>query len=63
MVFRRRRKMAAKPKAKCSGIEQNELFSKIQKRAYELYKKRGFTHGSDWTDWFEAEQQVKKDLL
>lgn len=27
----------------------------IAKLAYELYLKRGETHGQDWADWFQAE--------
>ena len=31
---------------------------KIHKKAYELYKKRGYAHGNDWADWLEAEKLV-----
>jgi hypothetical protein len=41
---------------------KNDLFSKVQKRAYEIYEKRGFSHGKAWNDWFEAERQVRKEL-
>mgnify|MGYP001766066007 CR=1 FL=1 len=31
----------------------------IQKKAYELYEKRGRAHGNDWKDWLEAEKIIK----
>ena len=31
----------------------------IQTRAYELFLKRGATHGDDLADWFQAEQQLR----
>jgi hypothetical protein len=34
----------------------------IAKKAYELYAKRGYRHGSDRNDWFEAEKFVKASL-
>lgn len=40
---------------------QEDLHEKIQKKAYTLYKKRGFSHGSDWADWFEAERDVNSE--
>lgn len=33
--------------------ERNAL---IEKKAYELYEKRGRQHGLDWEDWLEAEK-------
>jgi len=35
-----------------------DLGTRIAKRAYELYEKRGRTHGKDFEDWLEAERQV-----
>ena len=34
----------------------------VEKKAYELYEKRGRSDGSDWKDWFEAERIVEEDL-
>jgi len=31
----------------------------IAKRAYEKFLERGGTHGDDWRDWFEAEEELK----
>lgn len=53
--------MARLAKASKSKIAQGELFSMVQKRAYELYEKRGRAHGDDWADWNEAERQIKKE--
>ncbi|MBL7197117.1 MAG: DUF2934 domain-containing protein [Candidatus Omnitrophica bacterium] len=40
-------------------LSPEEIQEKIQKRAYELYAKRGFAHGNDCADWLEAERLVK----
>jgi len=34
----------------------------IAKKAYELYEKRNFQHGSDFNDWLEAERLVKRSM-
>lgn len=44
-----------------SGRE-SDIAAKIAKRAYELYEKRGYSHGSDWSDWFEAERQIRREM-
>ena len=31
----------------------------IARRAYELYEQRGRADGNDWSDWFQAEQEMK----
>ena len=41
---------------------QKDLHEQVQKKAYTLYKKRGFSHGSDWADWFEAERNVNSEI-
>jgi len=43
-------------------IEQvsSPSFEQVQRRAYELFVARGATHGSDWADWFAAEQELIK---
>jgi len=33
--------------------------SKVRELAYRLYTMRGYSHGNDWADWFEAEKRVK----
>ena len=32
-----------------------ETKEEVRKVAYGLYEKRGYRHGDDWKDWFEAE--------
>ncbi len=44
------------------NISDQKVYEAIRKRAYELYCKRGRTHGNDMKDWLEAEKQVKKEL-
>jgi DUF2934 family protein len=31
----------------------------IARRAYELYERRGRSHGSDWADWLDAERELR----
>jgi hypothetical protein len=31
----------------------------VERRAYELYEKRGGEHGHDWRDWLQAEREVR----
>jgi Protein of unknown function (DUF2934) len=33
----------------------------IQARAYEIYVQRGYVHGSDLEDWFQAENELKRN--
>lgn len=35
-----------------------ELTRRIREKAFELFQKRGYAHGSDQADWFEAERIV-----
>lgn len=49
-------------KDKSSKSKSSDLQAKVQKRAYELYAKRGFSHGNDLADWLEAERQIKKEM-
>ena len=30
----------------------------IEKKAYQLFQKRGYTHGNDLDDWLKAEKEV-----
>jgi hypothetical protein len=38
------------------------LIEKIRLRAFELYERRGETHGQDAEDWFEAERQIRTEV-
>ncbi|MFH1552241.1 MAG: DUF2934 domain-containing protein [Candidatus Omnitrophota bacterium] len=55
MVIERSTKKTATGKKTSLG----EMYSLIEKKAYELYKKRGHGHGNDLGDWYEAEKTVK----
>lgn len=56
--MRKNSKVAVKTKS----VYSDEILAKIQKRAYELFLKRGGCHGSDWNDWFEAERQIRREM-
>ncbi len=35
----------------------------VEKKAYDLYEKRGCEHGRDQDDWFEAEKMVEGEII
>lgn len=39
-------------------MDDRPMNERIAERAYELYQKRGQSHGNDLDDWLEAEQSV-----
>lgn len=43
-------------------LSQEQLCDLIQKKAYELYEKRGRKPGYEFEDWLVAEKLVKKEL-
>jgi hypothetical protein len=38
------------------------LDEQIRQRAHEIYLQRGGLDGSDWDDWFQAEQEIQAAL-
>ncbi len=52
-------KPTASPRARVSSEERRQL---IAKTAYYRAERRGFVPGSEWEDWFAAEQEVDKML-
>ena len=36
---------------------------RIAERAYILFQEGGCEHGNDWSDWFEAERQIKETRM
>ncbi len=47
----------------CScSLTRDQVEEKIREKAYDLFQHRGYTHGGDWNDWFEAEKIVSKEL-
>lgn len=43
-------------------VSREEFMQLIQKKAYEIYEKRGCQSGNDLEDWLNAEKQVKEEL-
>ena len=41
-------------------ITQEELNALIAEMAYELFEQRGYMHGDDQADWYEAEKIILK---
>lgn len=52
------KKTAAARKRTTRKMRPEEIFALIEKTAYELYESRGYSHGDDQNDWFEAEKIV-----
>ncbi len=57
--------MASRPTASVSQsnptavpTHDSELRERIARRAYELFQRRGYSHGRDQDDWLEAERQL-----
>jgi hypothetical protein len=48
----------AKAESPAPSADIQEVNERIAAKAYELYEKRGYVHGHDWEDWFEAERLV-----
>jgi len=44
------------------ATDSNTIFALIEKEAYHLYEKRGFSHGSDQHDWYLAEKKVRTSI-
>jgi len=43
-------------------IETLPLEERVRRRAYELYVLRGNQSGSELEDWFQAEEEIQKEL-
>lgn len=43
-------------------VSREEFMQLVQKKAYEIYKKRGCQSGNDLEDWLNAERLVKEDI-
>jgi hypothetical protein len=52
-----RAKKTTSRRKKVSWEEWNTL---IARKAYEMFEKRGYSHGNDQADWYEAEKMVGK---
>ena len=52
--------MAAPAPAKERLKERLSLEERIQRRAYELYARRGNESGSELADWLQAEEEIRR---
>lgn len=43
-------------------VSREEFMQLVQKKAYELYEKRGCQPGNDLEDWITAEKLVREDF-
>ena len=43
-------------------VKQDDFLRRVQEKAYELYANRGYTHGDDVADWYEAERLVRAGM-
>ena len=43
-------------------VSREEFMQMVQKKAYEIYEKRGCKPGNDLEDWLTAEQLVKEEI-
>ena len=48
------------------GTDLADLTEQIQQdighRAYEIFEQRGYTHGDDLSDWFQAEKEIVQSM-
>ncbi len=63
MVIKRTTTSASTTTKKTTGKSSSgDLQGMIAKKAYELYAKRGYSHGNDRGDWYEAEKYVRTSM-
>ena len=59
------KKRVRKPAGKKASHETDDKISisleALKSKAYELFEQRGFQHGYDQQDWFEAERAFKSN--
>ena len=65
-IKKEKKKPAVKKISKQSSTPAGNTFytyiQMVEKKAYDLYEKRGCEHGYDLEDWFEAERLVEDEL-
>lgn len=52
----------ATSRAKQADTTPDSLRQRIEQKAYQIFAQRGFSHGNDLADWYEAEKQVRKEI-
>ncbi|MCC6758008.1 MAG: DUF2934 domain-containing protein [Candidatus Omnitrophica bacterium] len=51
-------------KAKAAPVVDAQSFAeRVEKKAYELYERRGCKIGQDWQNWFDAEKLVEDEMI
>jgi hypothetical protein len=55
-------KSPSKKRSSRKKTDPEDFYSMVEKKAYELYEKRGHSHGKDIADWLEAERLVKSSV-
>ncbi len=45
------------------SVDLNIYAQRVEKKAYELFEKRGCQNGYDWDDWFKAEKIVEAEMI
>ena len=55
---KKQNKQHSQKEADFSFSEKQEI---IEKKAFELFEKRGYSQGRDWDDWFTAEKLVQNE--
>ncbi len=51
--------LKSKTPKKGAKADEKAIHEMIEKKAYEIYEKRGMGHGKDLDDWLEAELIIK----
>lgn len=46
-----------------SAVDARSFAERVEKKAYELYERRGYKSGQDWQDWFDAEKLVEDEMI
>ena len=57
-----RKKNAVSGKSTLENLSTGEINVLIEKKAYELFMTGGYSHGNDLSDWYQAENIVKKSI-
>ena len=51
-------------KPACGNCVDAKIYAeKVEKKAYELYEKRGCQDGHDCEDWLEAERIIEEEMI
>jgi len=52
----------ASKKVTTKTLKGEDLQTRTAQKAYEIFVKRGYSHGNDYEDWIEAEKLVRAEL-